>query len=367
MERAGTALLLAATFCSCLTAEQPIRQPNSYGNSFNGPALALECVARLKADPARFFQTVRSESPEARRTCVNQLLQSLTPEPEFTAEDFQNALTRDPHGNLSPESPQLARKMMDRLGVNLNVAKAVAELAAGRLIDDPGAIRPLIRCLNHPLLPVSQSCEDALVSLTRHSYGWKFYYDQPPPPTEEGRQRLVADWTKWEEQMKEGHPIFDEWLASRCLAAGHELGERLAGVLKDTVASGYLDHLKNKRLDDLGGPSAEKIFQFGVGVGNAANWPRGTKLDGVGIGIFRPGIAHPLSKSPEDHAVPVQALFGKSVAPETIYRENFPALDLEFRVEIDTSDDRVRDACFLAVKEALNGLRSANEMVASRR
>jgi hypothetical protein len=338
-------------------------QPN-VSWSFDGPALSLKCVALLKIDPTRFVQTVRSEPPDSRRTCVNQLLQSLTPEPEFTAEDFHKATVK---GSLWPESSELTRRMVGRLGVNLNVSKALAELGPGGLIDDAGAAPPLIQCLNHPWLEVSRRCEDTLVALTRHSYGWTFYYDQPPPPTEEGRQRFIADWTEWEQQMKAGHPIFDEWLGSECLATVHKLGEGLTGVLKGTVAASYIDNFKNQRLIDFAGAFAESIFEFGVGLGIAANWPRGTNVDWVGIKIFRPGIGHPRSISPKYSSITSPLVLRNPATPENLYRESFPALDLEVDVQIDTRDDGVRNACFLAVKKALDELRGANNAAASTR
>lgn len=348
MERARTSLLVIIVLTSSLAA-QPIRQLKSYSDSFEGPALALECVGLLKADPAHFLETVRSKAPDARRICVNELMQSITSEPEFTSDDFQKAVERDPL-NLLPEDPRLARRMAQRIGVNLNAARAIARLADARLVDDSGAIRPLIRCLNYPLLDVSRLCEDALLSLTRHSYGWGFFYNQPPAPTEEARQRFIVDWTEWAAQMRNGHPIFDEWLATQSLRAVHALGERLADVLKDTFAHGYLDQQvsKNATLGNVFGSAAETIFQYHVGADVASNW-WGTKLDGVGIRLLRPGISKPAPSG------------------QNIYSETFPALDLEVRIEIATNDNALRNACFLATREALNSLRSANELASAQR
>ena len=81
MERSALiTLFLSAAFCSSLIAEQPILQPYSFGFSFEGPALGLECVAALMSDPGKFFESVRAESPTARPVCIGQLLESLTPE-----------------------------------------------------------------------------------------------------------------------------------------------------------------------------------------------------------------------------------------------------------------------------------------------
>jgi hypothetical protein len=366
---APSGLLLLAAGCFSLIAEQPILQPNSYGYSFEGPALGLECVAALKADPARFYETVRARSPALRRPCVGQLVQALTPEPEFTTDDFQNAIKHDPNGNLTPESPEVALKITHRLGVNLAVANAVAELARDHLIDDSSAIHPLIQCLNHPLLEVSRRCEDALISLTHHSYGWAFFYSSPRvPPTVEGRQRFVADWMEWEDQLKNGHPIFDERLASESLAAVRAVGKQVANVLKDSVASGYIDYqvVQNGRLGGFGsGIYAEQVFKFDVGVGWVDNWPPGTKVDRVAIVMFRPGIFKPRSVKPEDVSFAARSDFNHALIGGNVYREEFPALDLELRVEIVTLDQALRQACFLAVKEGLAALREFNGIAAS--
>lgn len=359
MERGAlVTLLFSAAFCSLLIAEQPILQPNSYGSSFEGPALGLECVAALKSDPGGFLDTVRAKSPGARRACVGQLLESLTPEPEFTAKDFQEAIQRDPHGNLAPENPELNRRMGNRLGVNLASSKAIAELASGRLIDDPSAIHPLIECLNHPLLEVSRVCEEALVSLTRQRYGWDFYYSYPRvPPTVEGRRRFIADWTEWDDQLKKGHPIFDEWLESQCLAALRAIGTRLIDVLRDSVAHGYIDYqvVRKSSIRSASGVDAEKLFEFDVGRGDAANWPSGASVNRVAILLSRPGIPQPRSINRED------------AIGNNGYREDFPGLDLELRVEIDSPDQALRRACFLAVNDGLTGLRDANGLAAPRR
>jgi hypothetical protein len=338
-------------------------EPN-VGWSFEGPALSLECVALLKADPTRFTETIRSRPPDSRRACVNQLLRSLTLEPEFTAADFRKATAK---GSFLPDSPELSRRMGGRVGVNLNVAKALAELGSGGLIDDPSAVPPLIQCLNHPWLAVSRRCEDTLVAITRHGYGWTFYYDQPPPPTEEGRQRFVADWMEWEQQMQSGHPLFDKWLASECLKTVHQIGEGLTGVLKGTVASSYIQNFQNPRLAGYGGEFSESIFEFGVGLGVAANWPPGTNIDWVGIKVFRPGISNPSSIRSKCRPISNTLTLRDPATPENLYRESFTALDLEIDVEIDTHDDTLRHASFLAVKKALDGLRGANKSAAAKR
>jgi hypothetical protein len=354
----GTAVLLTAVISCCLNAEQPILRLH-ISSSFEGPALSLECVSLLKADPTRFLETVRSKPLASRRTCVNQLLQSLTPEPEFTEEDFRKA-TAD--GSFRPENPELNRRMGGRLAVNWNVANALAQLGSGGLIEDPSAVSPLIQCLKHPWLEVSQRCEDTLVAITRHSYGWTFYYDQPPPPTEESRQRFIADWTEWEQQMKSGHPIFDEWLATECLNAIHQLGTELTVAWKGTVAASYIDNLKKEKVLSFGNGFSSIIFQFRVGRGNAANWAASSKIDWVEIKIFRPGIPDPRSISPKYRLLARALEPGNPATPESLYRESFPALDLEADIEIDTLYNDVRNLSFLAVRRALDGLREANKV-----
>jgi hypothetical protein len=361
-------LLFSAAFCSPLIAEQPILQPQRFVYRFEGPALGLECVGTLKREPEKFSTAFRAKSADARRTCVAQLLQSLTPEPDFTADDFQKAFRGDSYGILIPLSPGLTLRMSNRLGVNLAVSKAIASLAGGHLIDDPSVIHPLIQCLNHPLLEVSEACNHALVSLTRHGYGEKFYYDHPRgvPATVEGRQRFIADWTEWEGQIKNGQPIFDAWLESECVTALRGIGTRLASVLKGTASSGYLDH------DLVKSPSVyfssnstlpERVFEFDDSL--ASNRLPGEKVDRVFIVMFRPGISHPRSESPDEIAGLSLPMFGKRLI-DGDFRERFPALDLEFRVEIASDDAVLRRECFLEVKAALNGLRDADRIAASR-
>jgi hypothetical protein len=37
---------------------------------------------------------------------------------------------------------------------------------------------------------------------------------------------IRCGWKEWEQQMKTGHPVFDEWLASRCDDVVHGMGAR---------------------------------------------------------------------------------------------------------------------------------------------
>jgi hypothetical protein len=337
-------------------------QPNSFGYSFEGPALQLECVAALKADKAAFLRRFPTTPRELRRPCFAQLLQSLTPEPDFTADEFKAEIVNDPNRNLSPKDPATARRIGNRLGVNINVAEAVEELVKAKVVDDPGAVSSLIRCLDHPLLEVSRRCQNALVYLTHHGYGQTFYYNSRTRPTEEARRKLIADWNEWSQSMKNGHPVFDEWLESRCLSAVRAVGERLQEVLKGTVAAGYLEHQVSKTSGFHGGDFfnyPEIIFSWGVGASNAANWMSRTGLDWVGISVFRPGIPNRRSSLPEG-VTKVGVILEPAVSTESTFRESFPALDLEFRVVIVSTDPELRKACFRAATEALAQLRSAN-------
>jgi len=341
--------MAGAAFCVCLAAGQPIRQPNSYGYRFEGPALKLQCVALLKSAGAGFSEAVRAKAPEGRRACLGQLLESLTPEPDFTTADFQAALARNLNRNLIPEDPQLAQRMGDRIGVNLAVAKALRELAGTQLIGDTAALGPLIRCLEHPLLDVSRLCEDTLIDLTHHSYGWRFYYDRPPPPTEEARRKFVGEWRDWQAQMKNGHPIFDEWLAGQSADAVRRVVDALSRTLGGIAAS-YLGGPGG--VPRLGG-SLMPVFNYGVGSFIAANWSARETVQAVGIRLYRPGIE-------PDQVPPITGLPFPELPPEQVYDERFPALDLEMRVDLETADAKLRATAFAAVREALDGLRKAN-------
>jgi len=79
-----TALIVSAFVIVSLRAQHVLIQPSSYGTSFDGQALALECVAALKGDDARrLVEIFRAKSNRERRVCLDQLQQSLTPEPDF--------------------------------------------------------------------------------------------------------------------------------------------------------------------------------------------------------------------------------------------------------------------------------------------
>ena len=283
------------------------------------------------------------------------MLQSLAPEPDFTAEEFQRSLKQNVQGDyeLAPAAA-IARKMTHRLGVNLHVARGVAALADKHLIDDRAALGPLIECLDHPLLEVGKYCNRALVSLTRHTYGAPFYEQSSGAPalTKANHQRLVADWRELNRLLTKGRPIFDELLEAECLTAIRLVGARLSAVAQPfPAAEGYLK--------DLAGRSAiapaalqETIFIFDVGSHTTANWPKREAVSRIALAMTRPGVSRPASISTPDRDT------SRFRSPD--YREIFSALDLELYFEIDTSDEGVRRASVLAVKEALDGLRAAD-------
>ena len=344
-------LLLAALFCSCLPGDQALIRP-SYGMSFEGPALSLECVATLKNKGEEgLVESFRVKTRAERRVCLDQILQSLTPEPDFTTEDFERSLKPTGRGGyqLLPD-PAIAKKMTNRIGVNVYAARGMAELARKHLIDDSFVIRPLVECLNHPLLDVGTYCNRALTDLTRHTYGQDFWERSlgAPPQTVDYRQHLVSDWTELN-RLTRGYPIFDESMRSECLVAIQAIGARLIEALRpfgETVASSYLTRLVERPAIDSS--SSEKIFSFDVGVHNTANWARTDRIARIAIVMSRPGISRPAGNATG---------FGLRLqlqAPD--YRELFPALDLELRFQID-ADEAVRQPAVLAVKEALKGLR----------
>ena len=347
--RLALLLLLAALFCSCLPGDQALIRP-SYGMSFEGPALSLECVATLKNKGEEgLVESFRAKTRAEQRVCLDQILESLTPEPDFTTEDFERSLKPASRGGyeLLPD-PAIAKKMTNRIGVNVYAARGIAELARQHLIDDSSVIRPLIVCLNHPLLDVGTYCNRALTELTRHTYGQDFWERSlgAPPQTVEYRQRLVSDWTELN-RLTKGRPIFDESMRSECLVAIQAIGARLIEALRpfgETVASSYLTRLVERPAIDSS--SLETIFSFDVGAYNTANWPPRDRIGRIALVLTRPGISRPSGNATG---------FGLRLqAPD--YRELFPALDLELRFQID-ADEGVRRPAVLAVKEALMGLR----------
>jgi hypothetical protein len=256
--------------------------------------------------------------------------------------------------------------MMSRLGVNINVSEAIAKLAHERIINDPATVRPLIRCLNHPLLDVAESCHEALFDLTGHNYGgWNFFYKESS--TEEKRQEMVEEWTDWENNLQSGHLLFDDWLESEVQKTLHELGRKLEAALKNAsrpddysggVACGYIDSslVKNPQVS-----RSERAFYFSVGDHNAGNWPSGAVVQSVGVEIFRPGTdKQPTRPLPSEGGANGQFSLNPFDTPQRAYSETFPALDLAVQVSIQTRDDRLRNAFFAAATEGLAELRAAN-------
>jgi GNAT superfamily N-acetyltransferase len=101
MDRTTTTTLVVSAFIIVSRrAQQALIQPSSYGMDFVGHALTLECVAALKGgDERHLVETFRAKSGSERRVCLDQLQQSLTPEPDFTAGDFQRLLKQNARGS----------------------------------------------------------------------------------------------------------------------------------------------------------------------------------------------------------------------------------------------------------------------------
>jgi hypothetical protein len=339
--------LLSVACAFSQAVEHPIPQPNSYGWDFDGPALGLECVGALKTSAAGFPQRFAAKSTDERRVCLDQLFQSLTPEPDFTSGDFFHAISQDPNHNLAPADRELSLRMVRRIGVNLEVAKAIGALASAGLLDDPSVLGPLIRCLDYPLIPVGAICQESLFTLTRHDFVRPYDFYRRPPKTEEARRRLIADWKSWQRQMQNGHALFDDWSRSLLLATLDDLMKRLSAILKNAYLSSW-DGTKPK-LDGYG-PS---LFSYSISRDMVAGgWSPGSPLAAVAVRAFRPGLAD----NPQlDFGM--RELRGN---PEDTYRERFPFLDLEIQVTVVTSDSTQRNASFAAAKEALDGLRRAD-------
>src|SRR5262249_25094629 len=118
MGRFAPILLLAVLFCSRFPGDQALLLPPSYSMSFEGPALLLECVAILKNKGEKgLVESFRAKMREERRACLDQMLQSLAPEPDFTTEDFRRSLklVGPDKYQLLPD-PAIAKKLGDRIG-----------------------------------------------------------------------------------------------------------------------------------------------------------------------------------------------------------------------------------------------------------
>src|ERR1044071_5113955 len=105
--------LMLASLCGSSLYAQVLMQPSTYASGIEGDALRLPCIAELKRlGSDRFAESFRTKSAAERRTCLDQLLQSLTPAPDFTPADFRRALKRNDHGEYDLIAD---RRMTDRI------------------------------------------------------------------------------------------------------------------------------------------------------------------------------------------------------------------------------------------------------------
>ena len=347
-------VIVSALFGTFLSAQQVLVQPSSYDTTFEGPALRFECVAELKRrGEEAFAESFRLKSIRERRLCLDQLLQALRPEPDFTAEDFRRALKRNTQGDYVLDSN---RAMSARIGVNINVARGIAELAKQDRIDDSAVIRPLVECLNHPLLEVGQYCNRALMFLTRHTYGSRFFERGMGAPalTVANHQQVVADWRDLNRLVR--HPIYDASLVSVCTAAIRAVAAELRSALPLSPGpAAYLGSTPSTATEISQGTWEEEIFRLDVGRHNTANWPTSEAVTRIAVLLIRPGVPRSGNNETLEHIV--------SEFQNADYREIFDALDLELRFSIGTSDQVVRRRSVRAVQRALNGLRAANAKV----
>jgi hypothetical protein len=220
--------------CQVSSAQEVLIQPSEYGTSFEGPALRFHCVAVLKQRGEEgLVQHFKMASRAERARCLNEILQSLTPEPDFSAADWKRALRRKPDGSytLAAEGG-VEQRIGDRLGVNEQVARGVAALAQQHLIEDPSAIARLIECEHHPLVVIGANCNFALTMLTGHLYGEAFFRGPGPAVTVEGRERAISDWTRFAEQLKGGSPIFTEFVSDRLNSSLARMNSRVCRILR---------------------------------------------------------------------------------------------------------------------------------------
>jgi hypothetical protein len=355
-----SAFALIFTVVSSVTIISPALADGTVNQNLDGPAASLECVALLEHGDTGLIEAFAKKSKAAQKTCIDQLLQSLTPEPEFTAEEVERALTQDLYGRAD----ERGRRMMARIEINRAVSNGIAALADRGLIRDSYVIQPLIRCLEHPVLAVGRRCQYALMSLTRHTYGSEFWQDSlPTKPIMADRDRLVHDWTAWNQMLTPGHPIFDEDLNSESLSAIRAVGVRLVGVLNrfdERAAASYIRYRLVENLLPETPKWNETIFTFAVDPLMVSYWPPSEGRTYVGVWLFRPGI-----KVPEAGQHGVVFSRGTIIAKPTC-REAFPALDLEFRLEIRGSTELQRAAC-AAARDGLEELRTANATAAVNR
>jgi hypothetical protein len=332
----------AILVCGISRAEQAIVQPNVSTMRFEGPALRLPCVAELKIGQEAFADGFAQKSLSERSVCLSELLTSLSPEPEFTTADFERSLTPEGGGGglrLAPE-PSMESIIFGRLGVNSRVSLALEELAHRHLIQDPAAIGPLIRCLNYPLIEVANVCRRTLSYLTRHSYG-----DVNIPPTVEGRETVIRDWTELAALRAKQHLVFDSSMAETCR-------EFWTAAEKGLVASGVAP-MGLSKLDDVNG--FDEAIYSAIDEDLRGGWTPDQFR--VKILLFRPGIFQPRSHTQQQMRETIADI---NALGQASYRESFPALDLELYLEVRTEDVRKKQAAVSAVQQALVVLRAMN-------
>ena len=333
LERRGLLIAVGVATAALLTADV------SAGRSADDRRdrqVTIDCAQEVrKRDPRVLAESVRPLPPDARRRCVAQLIQLV--------EDVRNSFLAE------------------------YAAQSIEALAQQGLVENSdGILAPFIACEQQGTSSLPMYCNRVLEALTKHAYGRAMFAGQAgaPPRTAENVALNVADWTEYERLYGSGHPVFDEWLAEKCVRALADIGGRLVKVLSESTPShpaiGYVNNLSRLSVETLR-VFGERVFSLGLGEMNLGrgfalpgNWMSVDGLRGIRIVAFRPGIAQP--SFPERIDADIHA-FPTDVAD---YRERFDKLDLEVRFQIVTPNVELRQRSTSAIKDGLGTLRAAD-------
>jgi hypothetical protein len=295
--------------------------------------LGRTCPSTLRLDDAGLLAIrVCRQSPSERRQCLAYLVSALS--------DTAN--------------PELRER----------AAKAIETITSS--IDDAAVLDPLIRCVAHYPDPAAGDCNMALNRLTRHSYGYQFF-NMPtgaPAPAADP-QRIVEDWRSYVSRPGGArHAIFDAFLREQSLHAMQDVTNALRRAIGTALPGhpilAYLDEYA-AHLEIQGGLPWETIVDFQISEAQPHSaffapreWLPGTPLQGVRVQLLRPGISRAATADTS-----MENLLRLSAEAST-YREEFRNLDLEIRLQINTTDEKLRAAAVKEVRDALEGLRAAD-------
>ena len=132
----------------------------------------------------------------------------------------------------SPKEAECRRQW----GINMSAAELLRHLSEKRMVDDPSLLPYLIEALDHPDRSfVGQKCFNALTYLTRHTSGnvyWARLVED-----EKKHEEISSWWTRWLENNKDKHPVFDTKIEQQARMEFMRLAEQIENELKPLYPS----------------------------------------------------------------------------------------------------------------------------------